>query len=192
MTASLMKANVPSEPHKTEFRSISLSSVLRCLRSYPVRHRLSSGKPAAISSLFESWMSRRAFPIRYSAEFLGRSSSSASLITRALNSSPVSRTAFRLMTWSRVLPYLTDPWPLASVLTIPPIVARFDVDRSGAKKRPCLRISAFKWSFTAPHCTRAQRSSTLISRIAFICLLVSTTMPAPKLCALVPVPPPRG
>ena len=40
-------------------------------------------------------------------------------------------------TWSRVLPYVQLPCPLASVLIIPPTVARFDVDSSGAKNSPC-------------------------------------------------------
>ena len=52
---------------------------------------------------------------------------------------PSSRTAFSSSTWSRVLPYSTEPWPLASVAIMPPMVARLDGDSSGAKNRPCGR-----------------------------------------------------
>ncbi len=56
---------------------------------------------------------------------------------------PSLNTLVSCSTWSLVLPYTKDPCPLASVLTMPPIVALSLVDNSGAKNKLCFAISSF-------------------------------------------------
>ena len=58
------------------------------------------------------------------------------LIACVSNTSPLINTDLSPKTWSEVLPYCNEPCPEASVLIIPPNVARLLVDSSGEKKRP--------------------------------------------------------
>ncbi len=75
---------------------------------------------------------------------------------------------------------------------MPPIVARFEVESSGAKNSPWGLRAALSWSLTTPASTRTVRPCGSIDRIRFMCRDRSTTSPSLRDCPLVPVPPPRG
>ncbi len=52
--------------------------------------------------------------------------------------------------------------------SMPPRVARFEVEVSGPKRRPGPRTWWFSSSWTSPGCTRAQSSSVLTSSTLFM------------------------
>ena len=79
--------------------------------------------------------------------------------------SPFTNTDLIARIWSDVLPYCNEPCPDASVLIIPPSVARLLVESSGEKNKPCGLRYWLSWSFTTPACTRTQRSFTFSSKI---------------------------
>jgi hypothetical protein len=92
-----------------------------------------------------------------------------------------------------VTPYLTQHSPPALVATLPPIVDHGALAGSGGYHRPCSAQAVRRWSLTTPGSTTASRSRVLISLIAVIASVDTTT-----LCSIAfappdsPVPAPRG
>ena len=95
------------------------------------------------------------------------------------------------MTWSRVAPYTSECVPQELFPNMPPRQHRLLVDVSGENSRPYGFRARFSSSRTTPGCTRAQRSSALISRILFQPLM-STTIPFPTTWPASEVPAARG
>ena len=75
---------------------------------------------------------------------------------------------------------------------MPPIVARFEVEVSGPKRRPSGRTWAFSSSCTSPGWTRHQSSSRFTSRTRFMNLEKSITTAWFTVWPARLVPPPRG
>ena len=75
---------------------------------------------------------------------------------------------------------------------MPPIVARFEVEMSGANRRPCGLSAWFRSSSTQPGWTRTQRSSALISSTRSKCFEQSRITPGPIDWPACDVPPPRA
>ena len=76
--------------------------------------------------------------------------------------------------------------------SIPPSVARFDVEVSGPKRRPSGRTWWFSSSCTSPGWTRAHSSSVFTSSTWFMYREKSRTSAWLTVCPVSDVPPPRG
>src|SRR5215212_9791599 len=77
---------------------------------------------------------------------------------------------------------MTERAPEELLATMPPIVARFAVEMSGANFNPSGCNSRFRSSSTQPGSTRAQRPAASISRTRLRYLDVSSTTPGPIDC----------
>ena len=94
--------------------------------------------------------------------------------------------------FSRVTPYIMELLPELLFPTIPPRVARFEVDVSGPNMRLYSANSRFRTSLITPGSTMAMPFSLSMLRIRFMYREVSMTSPLPTHCPASDVPPPLG
>ena len=76
--------------------------------------------------------------------------------------------------------------------SMPPMVARFEVEVSGPKSSPSGRTWWFSSSCTSPGCTRAHSSSRFTSSTLAMWREKSSTTAWLTVCPVSEVPPPRG